>query len=111
MATYIHVIAHSGGETLTDQLDGTAVARVGPSGRVQAAVVSAKAEDTYRLYTDGGIDIIPAGSHANKLAAADLQSIDASDFIYDVRNLPVGAELRLEIIAAAASESMVGVRT
>lgn len=111
MPTYVHTIAHSGAETISDQLSGTAVARVGPTGRVQAAFAAAKAENTARLYTAEGIDIIPDGSHPNIMGAADTYKISGNDFIYDVSGLPPGAELLLELVAAAASESSVAVRT
>jgi len=111
MATYVATIVHSGAETVNDQLSGTAVARVGPSGRVQAAFGCSKAETTARLYTAEGIDIIPDGSHPNIMGAADTYRISGNDFIYDVSGLPPGTHLLLELVAAAASESTVAVRT
>lgn len=111
MPTYVHSVAHSGSETLTDQLANTPVSRVGPSGRVQVAIQSAKAEDTYEVALEDGSVIVPEGCHANILGAADTGVLDSTAFIHDVRGLPVGAKILLTIVAAAASESRVAVRT
>lgn len=111
MPTYVHTVAHSGGETLTDQLANTVVGSVGPSGRVQAGFASAKGEDTFELRLEDGTIIVPAGCHANVLAAADLMSIGSNEFVHDVRALPVGEKMLLTIVAAGASETMSAIRT
>lgn len=108
MRTYVLIVAHAGAEDLTDQLAGTPVEFVGKSGRVRVAIVSAKAEDTYKLVV-GGTEVVPAGCRANKLAAADSQSVSVGDFVHDVAGLKPGTKMSLEISAAAASESMVAV--
>lgn len=112
MPTYVHTVAHSGAETINGQLDGTAVAKVGPSGVVKAAFGGSKAETTAVLkLREGGREIIPPGSHPNVLGAADSISIQSLDFIYEERGLPPGAEIELEIVAAAAAESSIAIRT
>lgn len=110
--TFVQVIAHSGGETVTDQLNGTAVHQVGPSGRVWASFASAKGEDTATLRgRTSGLEIIPAGSSPNLLAAADLQSHSLQTMVFFAENLIPGEELELEVVAAGASETSFCVKT
>jgi len=112
MPTFVKIIAHSGGETVTDQLAGTAVHRVGNSGRVWASFASAKGEDTATLRgRSSGMEVIPAGSGPNILAAADLQHHTLEDMVFFAENLQVGEELELEVISAAASETSFCIKT
>ena len=110
--TYITTQAHGSGETLSDILDGTYVEKVGPKGIVQVAGVSAKAEDTFEVSIQGtGQSVVPPGSHFNKLAAADSQSINEEDFIFRATGLQAGSKILCKLVIAAASETMVGIRT
>jgi len=112
MPTFVQVIVHSGGETVTDQLTGTAVHIVGASGRVWASFASAKGEDTATLRgRTSGIEVIPAGSSPNILAAADAQVHDLTRMVFFAENMLPGEELELEVIAAAASETSFAVKT
>lgn len=112
MPTYVQVIVHSGGETVSDQLNATAVHQVGPSGKVWASFAAAKGEDTATLRgRTTGIEVIPAGSSPNILAAADLQKHSLPDLVFYAENLLPGEELELEVVAAAASETSFCVKT
>lgn len=112
MATYYHEMVHSGAETLTNQLAGTAVATVGSTGTVRASFAASDASNTATLKVrDTGQEIIPSGSHPNVQAAANAQTMDAQDFVYQASGLPAGANLDLEVVAAAASSSTVAVIT
>lgn len=112
MATYYHQMVHSGSETLTNQLAGTAVATVGSSGSVRASFGSSIAINTATLKVrDTGQEIIPSGSHPNVQAAANGQTMDAQDFVYQASGLPAGANLDLEVVATGASSSVVSVIT
>lgn len=112
MGTYVHQIAHSGAETVADQLNGTPVAQVGISGRVWAAFYQSKAETTGTLRgRTSGIEIIPAGSHPNHVGAADLNVLGIDSMVFYGENLIPGEDLELEIITAAASETMLMVKT
>lgn len=111
MATYNHEMVHAGAETLNDQLSGTAVAVAGKSGRVRAAFTSSDGTNTATLKgRASGLEIIPSGSHACQMTLADMGQGIAQQYIYEgvVR---AGEELDLQVIAAAASTSLVSVRT
>jgi hypothetical protein len=112
MATYFHEMVHSGAETLTNQLAGTAVSNVGSNGTVTATFGSSEGSNTATLKVrDTGQEIIPSGSHPNVQASANAISQDAQDFVFQASGLPVGAALDLEVVAASASTTVVGVIT
>lgn len=111
MATYNHEMVHSGAETLNDQLSGTAVAIAGKSGLVRAAFVSSDGTNTATLKgRASGKEIIPGGSHAAQMTLADMGQGLIAQYIYEGFVNP-GEELDLQVIAAAASTSLVSVRT
>ena len=112
MATYYHEMVHSGAETLTNQLQGTAVYTVGASGTVRASFASSDATNVATLKVrDSGQEIIPSGSHPNVQAAANAQTQNAQDFVYQASGLQPGANLDLEVVAASAGSSVVAVIT
>lgn len=112
MATYYHEMVHSGSETLSNQLSGTAVATVGSNGTVRASFASSDATNTATLKVrDTGQEIIPSGSHPNVQAAANAQTQNAQDFVYQASGLPAGANLDLEVVAVSAGSSVVAVIT
>lgn len=58
--TYAHEMVHSGAETLTDQLAGTAVAFAGQTGVVRASFASSDGTNTATLKgRESGLEIIP----------------------------------------------------
>ena len=112
MATYVHETVHSGAETLNDQLAGTAVAFAGATGTVRAAFAASDGTNTATLKGGtSGREIIPSGSHAAQRTLADMGAhLEGDFFIYEGQVEP-GERLDLQIVAAAASTSAVGVRT
>lgn len=111
MATYVHEMVHSGGETLTNQLDNTAVARAGISGKIRAAFVGTDGTNTATLKgRTSGREVIPSGSHASVRGATTAVGPNASDFYY-VGEVDPNEELDLEVIAATASTSVVAIIT
>jgi hypothetical protein len=109
--TYVHEMVHSGAETLSDQLAGTAVGRAGRQGRVRAAFVATDGTNTATLKgRESGIEVMPRGTHGMVRGATTAIGPDASDFIYEGIVTP-GEELELEVISATASTSVVAVRT
>jgi hypothetical protein len=112
MATFYKEFVSSGAETLTNQLSGTAVYTVGSSGTVKASFGASEGSNTATLKVrDTGQEIIPSGSAPNVQAAANTLGMDAQDFVYQASGLPSGANLDLEIVAAAAGTSMIAVIT
>lgn len=111
MPTFVQDRISAGAETVTDQLAGTAVAFAGPTGHVSAAAVCTLATTTLLLKGRvSGKEVIPNGSSAvvsGALTALDLTSIH---FIYEGDVQP-GEPLELQITAAAACTTLVGVRT
>jgi len=111
LPTYVHEMVHAGGETLNDQLAGTAVAFAGPSGRVRAAYVSSDGTSTATLKgRESGKEVIPATSHAAQRAIADWGTSLGEQFIYEGYVNP-GEPLDLQVVAITASTSAVAVRT
>jgi len=105
MATYVHHQTHSGSETVTNQLDATAVARAGARGEVMAAFSATLGEFTATLRgRHSGKEIIPSGSHPNKTAPVNTYSLGRQDLVFEGRVEP-NEELELEIIASAAGDS------
>lgn len=112
MATFYKEFVSSGAETLTNQLSGTAVYTVGSSGTVKASFGATEGTNTCTLKVrDTGQEIIPSGSAPNVIQAATALSMNAQDFVYQASGLPAGANLDLEIVAAAAGTSMIAVIT
>lgn len=111
MATYNHEMVHTGAETLTDQLAGSAVKAAGKTGYVRAAYVSSDGTSTATLKgRRTGKEIIPAGSHALQRTLADYSGQLVEAFIYEGFVDP-WEELDLTVTAATASTSAVCVRT
>lgn len=111
MPTFVQDRIASGAETVTDQLAGTAVAFAGPTGHVSAAAVCTLATTTVLLKGRvSGKEIIPAGSSASVSGALTALSIQSIDFIYEGDVTP-GEPLELQITAAGACTTLVGVRT
>lgn len=109
MATYVHHSTHSGAETTTNQLSGTAVNRAGPSGLVRAAFGATLAEFTAKLVgRESGKVVIPPGSHPNLTAAVNAYDFTRNSFIF-VGTVNPNEELELEITASAAGDSEVAV--
>lgn len=105
--TYAHEMVHAGGETLNDQLSGTAVAFAGSTGFVRASYASSDGTSTATLKgRESGLEVIPAGSHALQRTLADYGDTAGRGFIYQGRVKP-GEPLDLQVVAAAASTSMV----
>lgn len=108
--TYNHEMVHTGAETLTNQLNGTAVSKAGRSGRVRAAFTSSDGTNTATLVgRKSGKQIIPPGSHAAQMTLADMGQGLAQQYIYEGLVEP-DEELDLEVVAAGASTSLVSVR-
>lgn len=108
--TYIHEMVHGGAETLSNQLNGTAVQKVGESGRVAAAYVSSDGTSTATLRgKKSGRSVIPPGSHACQNTLADWGRDVGQQVVYEAILEP-NEELDLEVIAATASTSAVLVR-
>lgn len=109
MPRYNHEMVHGGAETLNDQLTGTAVARAGPRGIVRAGFVSSDGTNTCTLVgRESGKIVIPAGSHARQRTLADL----GDSLIYEyVGMVNPNEPLDLQVIAATASTTVVGVET
>lgn len=109
--TFVQDRISAGAETVTDQLAGTAVAFAGPTGRVVAAAVCTLATTTILLKGRlSGKEIIPNGSSATVAGALTALHLDASDFIYEGVVDP-NEPLELQITAAAACTTLVGVKT
>lgn len=110
MATYIHLRTSTGAETVTDQLAGTPVKKAGPSGVVRAAVVCTLTTTRVTLKGRNSGKTIIDNSYtpvSGALAALDLNS---THFVFEGKVDP-NEELELEIVAAAACSTLVGVRT
>jgi hypothetical protein len=111
MPTFIQARVSGGAETVTDQLKGTAVAFAGPTGHVVAGAVSVLTTTTILLKgRQSGKEIIPNGSFASTPGALTALEIQAPDFIYEGDVMP-GEPLELQITAAGATTTLVGVRT
>lgn len=109
MPTYVHAVTSSGAETITNQLAGTAVARAGSTGFVQACFAASDADFTAKLIgRESGIQIIPSGSHPNVTAAANVKTISRPQMIFFGNTRP-NEELELEITASAAGDTVVAV--
>lgn len=108
--TYNHEIVHTGAETVTNQLNGTAVQQAGKGRRVAAAFVSSDGTNTATLRSKRtGTYVIPAGSHACQMTLADMGQGLGQQYIYEAI-IEADDELDLEVIAAGASTSLVSVR-
>lgn len=108
--TYVKGFTHSGAETLTNQLNGTAVQKAGSSGLVRAAFVSTLFTTTATLRgKKSGKSIIPPGSNAAPKALTDQGDGLCQQFIYEAFVEP-DEELDLQVVAAAAATSLVAVR-
>lgn len=108
--TYVKGFTHSGAETLTNQLNGTAVQKAGSSGLVRASFVSTLFSTTATLRgKKSGKSIIPPGSNAGPKALTDQGDGMGQQFIYEGFVEP-DEELDLTVVAAAAATSLVAVR-
>lgn len=108
--TYIHEMVHSGAETLTNQLNGTAVQRAGESGIVSAAFVSSDGTNTATVRgKKTGRSVIPPGSHACQNTLADWGRDIGQQFVYTALLEP-GEEIDAEVIAVGASTSALAIR-
>lgn len=108
--TYVHEMVHSGAETLTNQLNGTAVQRAGENGWVRAAYVSSDGTSTATVRgKKTGRSVIPPGSHACQMTLADEGQGIGNQFIYEAQLEP-GEEIDAEIVAATASTSILVIR-
>lgn len=109
--TFVKARIAAGAETVTDQLAGTAVAFAGPTGHVSAAFVSTLTTTTALLKgRNSGKEIIPNGSISGAKGALTALTVETIDFIYEGMVNP-NEPLELTIVAAAATTSLVGVRT
>jgi len=108
--TYVHEMVHSGAETLTNQLNGTAVQRAGENGIVRAAYVSSDGTSTATVRgKKSGRSVIPPGSHAAQMTLADYGQSLGQQMIYEAILEP-GEEIDAEVIAASASTSALVIR-
>lgn len=108
--TYVHEMVHTGAETLSNQLNGTAVQRAGESGVVRAAYVSSDGTSTATVRgKKTGRSVIPPGSHACQNTLADWGRDMGQQFIYEALLEP-GEEIDAEIVAATASTSALVIR-
>lgn len=108
--TYVHEMIHSGAETLSNQLNGTAVQQAGPTGLVRAAYVSSDGTSTATVRgKKSGKSIIPPGSHACQNTLADWGRSMGEQFLYE-GFLESGEEIDAEVVAATASTSALVVR-
>lgn len=108
--TYVHEMVHSGAETLTNQLNGSAVQKAGESGLVSVAFVSSDGTNTATVRgKKSGRSIVPPGSHACQNTLADWGRDLGQQFIYQGMLEP-GEEIDAEVIAATASTSALAVR-
>jgi len=108
--TFIKGFTHAGAETLTNQLNGTAVQRAGETGLVRATFVSTlfTTQATLRGKTSGK-SIIPPGSAAGSKAVTDQGDSMGQQFIYEGFVDP-NEELDLQVVAAAAASTTIAVR-
>jgi len=107
LTTYIHEMVHTGAETLTNQLNGTAVQKAGKSGLVRAAYVSSDGTSTATMRgKKSGRSVIPPGSHACQVAIASWGQSIGEQVVYEAQLEP-DEEIDLEVIAATASTSAV----
>lgn len=108
--TYVHEMVHAGAETLTNQLNGTAVQQAGPTGLVRAAFVSSDGTNTATVRgKKSGKSIIPPGSHALQNTLADWGRDLGQQYIYE-GFLEVGEEIDAEVVAIGASTSALSIR-
>lgn len=108
--TFVKGFTHSGAETLTNQLNGTAVQRAGKTGVVRAGALSTLFTTQFTLRgKKSGISIIPPGSAAGPKALTDQGDSMGQQFIYEAIVEP-DEELDLQVVAAAAATSLVMVR-
>lgn len=108
--TFVKGFTHTGAETLTNQLNGTAVQRAGETGLVRASFVSTlfTTQATLRGKMSGK-SIIPPGSAAGPKALTDQGDSMGEQFIYEGFVDP-NEELDLQVVAAAAATSLVGIK-
>lgn len=108
--TFVKGFTHTGAETITNQLNGTAVQRAGETGLVRAMFVSTlfTTQATLRGKTSGK-SIIPPGSAAGPKALTDQGDSMGQQFIYEGFVDP-NEELDLQVVAAAAATSLVGIK-
>lgn len=110
MTTYNHEMVHTGAETLTNQLNGTAVQQVGRGRRVAAAFVSSDGTNTATVRgKKSGINVIPPGSHACQMTLADMGQGIGQQYLYEAL-LEEGEEIDAEVVAATASTSLLSIR-
>lgn len=108
--TYVKGFTHTGAETVSNQLSGTAVERAGKTGLVRAAFLSTLFTTTATLRgKTSGKSVIPPGSNAGPKALTDQGDAMGEQFIYEAFVDP-GEELDLQVVAAAAATSLVAVR-
>jgi hypothetical protein len=111
MPTFVKARIAAGAETVTDQLAGTAVAFAGPSGRVRAGALSVLSTTTLTLKgRNSGKEICPKGTTAVASALTAIGDKIGDVMIYEGFVTP-GEPLELEIVAAAATTTLVAVRT
>lgn len=110
MPLFFHEMVHSGAETLSNQLSGTPVAQAGPSGVVKACFGASEGGNTAKLVGRvSGRVVIPGGSHPARQESANSLDFDSQDFIFSGSVNP-NEELDLEVISAAASTTVIGIR-
>lgn len=108
--TYNHEMVHAGAETLTNQLNGTAVQQAGKGRRVVAAFVSSDGTNTATVRgKKNGTTIIPPGSHACQMTLADMGQGLGQQYLYE-GILEEGEEIDAEVVAATASTSLLSIR-
>lgn len=108
--TFVKGFTHSGAETLTNQLNGTAVQKAGATGLVRASFVSTLFTTNATLRgKKSGKSIIPPGSAAGPKALTDQGDAMGQQFIYEGFVEP-DEELDLTVVAAAAATTLVAVR-
>lgn len=108
--TYVHEMVHAGAETLTNQLNGTAVQRAGETGWVRAAFVSSDGTNTATVRgKKSGRSVIPPGSHAGQKTLADWGVQLGQEFIYEAQLEP-NEEIDAEVVAIGASTSALAIR-
>lgn len=110
MPAYIHLRTSSGAETVTDQLAGTPVNVAGRTGRVKAAVVSTLTTTRITLKGRKSGRAICDNTFTPVTGALTALDLNANHFIFEGQVEP-GEELDLEVVAAAAASTLIGVIT
>lgn len=105
--TFLKNITHSGAESLTNQLSGTAVSTAGPQGKVWASLTVSDGDsaNTYQLIgRESGNNVVPSGSGA-------VEGIGEHGRVIFTGTVRANEPLELAVTAAAASTSSIMVKT